>query len=562
MGVLGGVGLFLLGMRLMTDGLRIAAGRALRRILERWTATRMRALLSGVFITSLVQSSSAVTVAVIGFANAGLLSLGQAVAVIYGSNVGTTATGWLVALVGFHVDVKATALPAIGLGMALRLAGGGRRLGAFGEALAGFGLFFLGIDVLKGALVGVEEQLALSTLAITGPGAVVVFTLVGFALTVLMQSSSAAIAIILTSVGGGVVPIEAGACLVIGANVGTTSTAAVAVLGATSNAKRVAMAHVAFNVTTGLVALLTLPVLLLLVGRFRETLGLGTEPAAVVAAFHTLFNLLGVALMWPLTNVLVTQLGKRFTTRDEEEGRARYLDRNVLSTPFLAVSALGLELARIGAVAREMAQQGLRHAASSSELGQRREVISSLVTAVGEFITELQRLRLPSEVVPALPTALRIGRYYAEAGELAQSIVSSHEQIEPLAPALGQRVQAFEDEVHQLLERTAVDIEGTSPVEAAQALEQVHQSYHDLKNGLLQAGAEGRAPVGDLVAHLDRLSNVRRLAEQMERGARHLWALGTLAERGEALSGFPAAATPDGEARIEQLAPDSMESSP
>lgn len=556
MGTLGGVGLFLLGMRLMTDGLRIAAGRALRRILEGWTATRMRALLSGVFITSLVQSSSAVTVAVIGFANAGLLGLGQAVAVIYGSNVGTTATGWLVALVGFHVDVKAMALPAIGIGMALRLAGGGRRLGAFGEALAGFGLFFLGIDILKGALAGVESQLPLSTLAITGVGAVLVFTLIGFALTLLMQSSSAAIAIILTSVGGDVVPIEAGACLVIGANVGTTSTAAIAVLGATSNAKRVAMAHVVFNVTTGLVALLTLPLLLLLVGRFRERLGLATEPAAVVAAFHTLFNVLGVALMWPFTDRLVSVLGRRFRTRDEEEGHARYLDRNVLSTPTLALGALGLELARIGAVTREIAQQALRGTASASELERRRDTIASLVTATGEFVTELQRLRLPGDVGPALPTALRVARYYAEAGELAQTIASARETLEPLVPALASRVEAFEGEVLGLLERAAVDVQGTRPDGAAQAIEQVQQRYQDLKDTLLQAGAEGAVPVGDLVAHLDRLSNVRRLAEQMERGARHLWALGAFAEQGDGSEDLEALVDASSEARIEPLPPD------
>ncbi len=536
MGTLGGVGLFLLGMRLMTDGLRIAAGHALRRILERWTATRMRALLSGVFITSLVQSSSAVTVAVIGFANAGLLTLGQAIVVIYGSNVGTTATGWLVALVGFHVDVKVMALPAIGIGMAMRLMGEGRRLGALGEALAGFGLFFLGIDILKTALVGVETQLPLSTLAISGLGAVVVFTLIGFALTVLMQSSSAAIAIILTSVGGGVVPIEAGACLVIGANVGTTSTAAIAVLGATSNAKRVAMAHVAFNVTTGLVALVTLPLLLLLVGRFRETLGLDTEPAAVVAAFHTLFNLLGVALMWPLTNFLISLLEKSFRTPDEVEGRARYLDRNVLSTPILAIRALGLELARIGAVARDMAQQSLRRAVDSAALRRRRDSISSLVTATGAFVTELQRHRLPEEVGPALPTALRIARYYAEVGELAETIAASQEALEPIAAGLAPRVRAFEEEVLSLLEHTAVDTEGASAERAAGALERVEACYGALKDDLLQAGAEGTVPVGELVAHLDRLSNVRRLAEQMERGARHLWALGALAEEDGTMS--------------------------
>jgi phosphate:Na+ symporter len=536
-GILGGAGLFLLGMRLLTEGLRIAAGRALRNVLERWTATRMRALLSGILMTSLVQSSSAVTVAVIGFANAGLLGLSQAVVVIYGSNVGTTVTAWLVALIGLHANVNALALPAIGFGMALRIAGGARRYGAIGETLAGFGLFFLGIDILRDSLSGMQSGLTLSALDVTGAGSVILFTLVGFVLTLVMQSSSAAIAIILTSVGGDVIPIEAGACLVIGANLGTTSTAAIAVVGATSNAKRVAMAHVAFNGMAAAVALLTLPLLLLVVGRFREAFGLGVGPAAVLAGFHTLFNLLGVALMWPLTDSLVAMLSRLFRTPEEDEGRTRYLDRNVLSTPFLAIGALGLELARMGSIVREMAQQSLRNRASATELGRRRESLNDLITAMGEFVTALQRLQLPSDLDAALPAALRVGRYYAEAAELAQSIAASHDAVEVLASDLDRRVKSFERDVMSLLDATSVDAEGTSTEVAAQTLDVVLDSYHALKDALLKAGAEGRVPVADLVTHLDRLSNVRRLAEQMERGARYLRHLGSLVsgDEGEAV---------------------------
>ncbi len=525
-GIAGGIGLFLLGMRLMTEGLRIAAGRALRRILARWTATRMRALLSGILITSLVQSSSAVTVAVIGFANAGLLTLGQSVAVIYGSNVGTTVTGWLVALVGIHVNVKATALPAIGLGMALRLAPNNQRLGALGEALAGFGLFFLGIDVLKTAMSGMQDQLPMDSLVVAGPLGVLLLTFAGFFLTLMMQSSSAAIAIILTSVASEVIPIEAGACLVIGANVGTTTTAAIAVVGATSNAKRVAMAHVAFNVLTGVVALLTLPLLLFGVARFREVLGLGAQPAAVVAAFHTLFNLLGVLLMWPLTKPLVDFLRRRFQTPEEEEGRARYLDRNVLATPVLAIGALGLELARMGVIARQMSQQSLRREAGSVALGHRREALERLVAATGDFVTELQRQRLSQDIGPALAIALRVARYYAEAAELAQTVAAAGETLEALPPDSEAEVRAFESEVVLLLERTAVDLEGTDPIVAGEALADLEHRYAALKNALLEEGARGRIPISGLVAQLDRLSNIRRLAEQMERGARYLWSLG------------------------------------
>ncbi len=529
-GVLGGVGLFLLGMRLLTNGLRLAAGSALQHVLQRWTATRLRAVLSGVLITSLVQSSSAVTVAVIGFVNAGLLSLAQAIAVIYGTNVGTTTTAWLVASLGFHVNVKAFALPVIGIGMALTIAREGRRLGALGEALAGFGLFFLGIDVLKSALEGLEPWLDLDALAVTGPGAVLAFTAVGSLLTVLMQSSSAALALILTSVGGGMIPIDAGACLVIGANLGTTSTAGLAVIGATPNAKRVAVAHLAFNAITASVALLALPLLLVVLSRFRQALGLDSAPAAVLASFHTMFNVLGVVLLWPVTNRLVGFVAARFRTPEEEEARPRYLDRNVLSTPVLAIRALGMELARIGRIARETAVSSLRDGRPPDWIDARRRVLDELVTASGEFVAGLQRSRLPREVEPALPMALRIARYDLEIGELARTNAASRARLDPLPPDLERQVTDFERSVLQAIDAAAVDLPGTTAEHAASSLEQVQRSYAELKADLLRAGAEGRVPVRALVDHLDRLSDVRRLAEQVERGARYLWALGALVE--------------------------------
>ena len=161
-GALGGIGLFLLGMRLMTDGLKVTAGAMLREFLTRWTRTRFRGLMSGILITGIVQSSSAVTVAAIGFVNAGVLTLGQAMWVIFGSNVGTTMTGWIVALVGFDVRIEAFALPLLGAGMFLSLTGAATRRGALGEAIAGFGVFFLGIATLKATFAGLDGSIDLA----------------------------------------------------------------------------------------------------------------------------------------------------------------------------------------------------------------------------------------------------------------------------------------------------------------------------------------------------------------------------------------------------------------
>jgi len=260
--IIGGVGLFLLGMMLMTDGLKVAAGRSLKKLLERGTDTAFHGLVSGATLTALVQSSSAVTVAAIGFVNAGMLTLERSVWVIFGSNIGTTMTGWLVALIGFKIKIELFALPAIGLGMIFKLTGPETRRGAFGQALAGFGLFFVGISVLKDAFEGVAQTIDVSSLYVEGFVGVLTFVGIGFLMTLLTQSSSAAISIALAAAAGNLVELEPAAAMVIGANIGTTSTALIAVLGATPNAKRVAASHVAFNLLTGLVAIILLPVML------------------------------------------------------------------------------------------------------------------------------------------------------------------------------------------------------------------------------------------------------------------------------------------------------------
>ena len=177
-------------------------------------------------------------------------------------------------------------------------------------------------------------------------------SLLSFALT---QSSSAAIAITLTAATGGILGLNAAAAMVIGANVGTTATALIAVIGATPNAKRVAGAHIVFNVATGMVALIILPILFWIVKTTGELQALDDNPAVTLALFHTVFNILGVLLMWPLSARLTRFLEKRFVTQEEIESRPRYLDKTVAESPVLALNALFLELSRIAAVARRMA---------------------------------------------------------------------------------------------------------------------------------------------------------------------------------------------------------------
>ena len=334
----GGLGLFLLGMTMMTDGLKLAAGPALERVLTRATRTRWHALTSGALMTAVVQSSSAVTVAAIGFVNAGLMRLAPALWVLFGANVGTTMTGWIVALVGLKFKIGALALTLIGVGVVARLTGAGERRGALGSAVAGLGLLFLGIAMLQEAFVGVAASVelpdgrgVLGTVAQVGVGAL---------LTVLMQSSSASMTVALTAAQGGLMTPEGAAAMVIGANIGTTFKAMLAAIGATPNARRAAAAHVIFNVLTGLVALALLPWLVGAIAAGRAALGLASDPAIRLALFHTIFNVLGVLLMWPLAGALTRWLQQRFRAAEEDEAQPQHLDDTVLAVPTLALDAL------------------------------------------------------------------------------------------------------------------------------------------------------------------------------------------------------------------------------
>ena len=522
--ILGGLGLFLLAVKVITDGLRMAAGNALRDLLWHWTSTTSRGIAAGLAITAIVQSSSAVTVATLGFVNAGFLSLFQALGVVYGANIGTTMTGWLVAIVGFKIKIELFALPLIGLGMLLRLVAGNRRLGALGEALAGFGLFFVGIDVLKTAFEGLAGSLSIGTFAGDNPMDVLLYLGLGFLMTVLTQSSSAAIAIILTAATGGILPLASAAAMVIGANVGTTSTAALAVIGATPNAKRVAAAHILFNLLTGCVAMLLLPAMLLFVRASSGLLGLADVPAVTLALFHTSFNLLGVFLLWPLTQRLAVFLSARFTTLEEIESRPKYLDKNVAVSPMLALHALTKELERISAIARRMAKGAMSaEFATSQRLRNDQFTLASLVEAIGDFMTHLERDKLPADVSDRLPMVLRSAQYFTACSELAVAIADAQTKLRPLSDEeLAPAIAHLKSEVVALAEKTDISAEAFSLSECDTALATLLGNYHQLKADTLTASARRRIGVHDMQETLEQLSRTRRMAEQMLKGTHYL----------------------------------------
>jgi phosphate:Na+ symporter len=513
----GGLGLFLLAVDMITDGLKLAAGHALRDMLRKWTRSLGHGIVTGISITAIVQSSSAITVATIGFVNAGLISVYRALGVVYGANIGTTMTAWLVAIVGFKINVATFALPIIGAGMILRLTGSDGRRASIGMTLVGFGLFFVGIDVLKEAFEGLEAAIELEKFTLTGIPGLFLYVGIGFLMTVLTQSSSAAIAITLTATTSDVLGLYAAAAMVIGSNVGTTSTAAIAVIGATPNAKRVAAAHIIFNVATGLVALMILPVLFWIVTTTGKLLGLADIPAVTLALFHTVFNVLGVLLMWPMSRRLANFLGRRFVTQEEIEGRPRYLDKTVAVSPMLALSALALELSRVAAVVRRMALAAL---SVESDPGKRIEsdylVVEKLTQAVAEFITRVGKSLLTGEVAEQLAKLLRAEQHLLACAEQALAIARAQAELGSMVDeALAHKNSHYRAQVVKLMELADPQSEGFSFSDCEVQLEEVQRAYDDVKATLLQAGAQLRMPIPGTIDIVEQNSRIRRMARQM-----------------------------------------------
>lgn len=421
--IIGGLGLFLLAIGMMTDGLKLAAGNALRTLLAKWSKTPFRGVVSGAAMTALVQSSSAVTVASLGFVNAGLLSMRHALGIVYGANIGTTMTGWLVAMVGFKLNIQAVALPMIGVGMILKLLKPNSRLASVGIAIAGFGLFFVGIDSLKTAFEGIVSTFDLSQFKAEGVEGFLMYLVIGFVMTVLTQSSSASIALTITAATSGMVGIYAAGAMVIGANIGTTSTAMFASIGATSSAKRVAAAQVVFNVATAVVAALILPLLFGLIHWITAVAEIDADPGITLAIFHTLFNLLGVALIFPLNDKLASFLDQRFVSLEEEASKPKHLDKNIAQTPDLAVNALILELLSVSdrflhVYPKLFSQQSSEITAVENDI----HGVEALCQHISKFIVDVERAALSEETTKALASLMRVEHYMLSSAQKALAI--------------------------------------------------------------------------------------------------------------------------------------------
>ncbi len=310
--LLAGLAIFLYGMFQMEDAIKVLSGKTFRRIIRQYTKGRLRAIGSGALVTAILQSSSAVSLMVLAFVGAGVLTMSNGIGVMMGSNIGTTFTAWIVAVFGFKIKIESFALPMIAIGgLILVFFGNSSKLLQVSRLIIGFGFLFLGLIYMKSSVESYAATLDISMIENYG---LWLYALFGILMTALMQSSSASIALILTALNSGLIQFEMAAVMVVGANIGTTITVLLGTIGAIQSKKRVGVSHLFFNVITGVIAFSALQPLLRLVSCFFDTTA---NSVMALAFFHTVFNVLGVLIFLPFIGALARFLEKIYPDRKE-----------------------------------------------------------------------------------------------------------------------------------------------------------------------------------------------------------------------------------------------------
>ncbi|MGY6694591.1 MAG: Na/Pi cotransporter family protein [Roseinatronobacter sp.] len=354
-----GVAMFLLGMIKLEDGFKGLGGSILERLLANTTNSLPRAMAFGIVATTVTQSSSLVSVIAISFLSAGLITLAAGLGIIFGANLGTTTGAWLIAGIGVKVDIASYAMPMLAFGAVLMFQRGTMLRGS-GQVLLGIGLIFLGISFIKSGFDAFSAQFDLTRLALAGLLGLLAYTVLGAVATVVMQSSHATMLLVITALATGQVSYENALAVAIGANIGTTVTALIGAASANYQGKRLALGHLVFNLATAMTALVLIVPLREAVDVISDTLGIGTEDFALrLAVFHTLFNLLGIALMVPLLPRLILFLERRFAPPASDVSKPKFINADLGAFPATILTATRNELRHLQKNATELVCAGL-----------------------------------------------------------------------------------------------------------------------------------------------------------------------------------------------------------
>lgn len=516
-GIIGGLGLFIYGIRLMGEGLQKAAGDKMRRLLKALTTNPLMGATVGAGVTSLIQSSSATTVMTVGFVNAGLMSLKQAIGVMFGANIGTTITAQIIAF-----KLTDYALPILGIGFAVHFFSKRRFWKFLGLFLLGFGMLFLGLNIMTGVVkpLGASPMVRQAFLRFSTNPLLGIVT--GMIVTMMVQSSSVTVGLVLTLASVGLLDLNAAIPLILGDNIGTCVTAMLASIGTTISAKRTAVAHVMFNVLGTIIVISLLPL-------YKNLIVLtSSDIARQCANAHTLFNVINAIIFLPMVGLFAKAITKMVPGKDVViEVGPKYLEKHLLNTPLVALDAATKEIVRMAGIAREMVNDAMRgffnnDRASLKLVGSKEDAVDGLQEAISNYLVELTQRSLSQEESIKIPPMLHSVNDIERIGDHSENLVELAER------KITEKLSFSEDaitELHQMHEQIdrmlqdAIKALETNDSENARPIlhreEHINKLTMELRQNHIQRLNEGVCKVLSGIVFLDLISNFEKIGDHL-----------------------------------------------
>ncbi|WP_313567701.1 Na/Pi cotransporter family protein [Acetoanaerobium noterae] len=518
LGLLAGLGLFLYGMNLMGNGLQKAAGDRLKKIIELLTRNRFIAVLVGVFVTGVIQSSSATTVMVVGFVNAGIMQLNQAIGVIMGANIGTTVTAQLVSF-----DLEAIAPVTVGIGVIIHMVTKSEKLKSYAEILIGFGILFVGMTYMKDAMSPLREVQAFKDMLVNFGHNPILGILMGFTLTLLVQSSSASIGILLALASQGMLPLESALPILYGDNIGTCTTALISSIGTSKNAQRAAVMHLTFNIIGTLIFALILNRPIMMVVSSIDP----TNIARQIANAHTLFNLINVVIQFPFAGVIVKIAEKLIPDRPEEmePKTTSFIDLRMLNTPSIALKNTIKECLHMGNKAKYSLENSMialidkdRDAAfrtfdTEKEINQlERDILEYLIQLSNAAISGEDRA-IVDELFNTINDIERVGDHADNIAELSMYFIEkdltfSEESIKDINTMYEKVMKTYEMSLQSMREGSSeLALKVVKMEEQVDIIERSCRSAHIYRLNNSMCNPEAGIIFLDLLSNLERISD-------------------------------------------------------
>lgn len=516
----GGLGLFLFGMKLMGDGLEMVAGSKLRGMIERLTKNKYMGALVGLVVTAVIQSSSATTVMVVGFVNAGLMNLAQAVGVIMGANIGTTVTGVMIA-----INLTAIAPLAVLIGVVMISFIKRNSVKHIGQIIAGFGILFMGMKMMSTAMEPLSESEVFTSL-MTSFSNPLLGVLVGLVFTAIIQSSSASVGVLQALGAAGAITLPSAIYVIYGQNIGTCVTALISSVGTSKTARRTAVVHLMFNVF-GAVLFIVISMLF----PFAELVQ-RIAPGNVMAQIsivHVIFNIVCTAIMLPLSSLLVKVACKVIPGSDpvKSSNSLAYLDARILSTPPVAVAQLFKEVDRMGQLAKEtlgMAMDALitQDNTKVDQIYENENTINFLNRGIAEYLVKINGLDLEDYDRQALGSMYhvisdmeRIGDHSENLCELAQTLKKSKQKFSPWAveqaTEMRNRVEAMLEEALQMFASRETQPQMAADINRREEI--IDDATQELKDLHIERLNQGKCSVVAGTVFMDMLTNLERIAD-------------------------------------------------